>query len=398
MRKLSVVHIKLRVKLRIKLKTLVIRLEHEHLFRINCTANFAIFSNNEESDPIAVETTAGFVVLDKQGNIDELQLSKATDQILERNCSSVLNCDNHLTDGSMSELDERLVKFALENTIRTENRRLEMPLFWNSGVCHLLPSNQNLALAILNANLKKLSRNKNLLKLMNESIKEQQESGVVEKIDNLEQYLKEHPEHSFLPHMGIFRLNRETTKCRVVFLSNLCQDNTNGKISISHNQAMYSGPSLNQKISTALLNLRFDSYLLCFDLKKAFSQISLREEDSNKLLFLWYRNVDSEDFSLVAYKNVRLPFGLRCSPTLLMLALYKILVLDADTEIDSKRMIDLKLLLYQCFYMDNGAVSAENCDALEWAFSQLKSIFNPYKFDLQQFMTNDHKLQAELDE
>ena len=64
----------------------------------------------------------------------------------------------------------------------------------------------------------------------------------------------------------------------------------------------------------------------------------------------------------------------------------------------SKRMIDLKLLLYQCFYMDNGAVSAENCDALEWAFSQLKSIFNPYKFDLQQFMTNDHKLQAELDE
>ena len=125
--------------------------------------------------------------------------------------------------------------------------------------------------------------------------------------------------------MPIIRPERETTKCRIVFLSNL-QESFN-KRCLSHNQCMYAGPNLNQKLSSAFLNLRFDDKLLIFDLKKAFNMLSLKEIDQARLLFFWFNNVDAGDYSLVAYKNVRLTFGLRCSPFLLMISLYYILVL-----------------------------------------------------------------------
>ena len=76
--------------------------------------------------------------------------------------------------------------------------------------------------------------------------------------------------------MGIFKPQRETTKCRVVFLSNLKQDEPDKKLSLSHNQVMHSGPTLNQKLSSAFVHLRFDEKLLIYDLKKAFNMLSLK--------------------------------------------------------------------------------------------------------------------------
>ena len=52
------------------------------------------------------------------------------------------------------------------------------------------------------------------------------------------------------------------------------------------------------------------------------------------------QNVTAGNFSLIGYRIKRLPFGLRCSPTLLMLALYRILIIDVEMECD--RLINLK--------------------------------------------------------
>lgn len=176
--------------------------------------------------------------------------------------------------------------------------------------------------------------------MYNEVFKKQVEEGIIEKIDNLPKYLEDHPVHSFLPHMGVFKPDRESTKCRVVYLSNLCEKNVSEHNTISHNQAMLSGPNINQKLSTSFTLLRFDSCLLCFDLKQAFLSIALNPVDQNRLLFLWYRNVEKNDFTIIGYKSLRLAFGLRCSPALLMLAMYKLLVLD--TEDDSEDIKGLK--------------------------------------------------------
>ena len=80
----------------------------------------------------------------------------------------------------------------------------------------------------------------------------------------------------------------------------------------------------------------------------------------------------------MGYRNVRLSFGLRCSPALLLLALYKILILDVDG--DSSRMIELKQLIYQLCYMDNCAVASETSEEIAWFYEQLTGILNLINF------------------
>lgn len=106
--------------------------------------------------------------------------------------------------------------------------------------------------------------------MMDDSIGEWESSGIIEKIDDLPSFLESNPSHSFLPHMAVFRMNRETTKCRIVFLSNLCERNTKGRVLMSHNQVIQPGPCLNQRITDSLIHLRFDPKLICYDLQKAF--------------------------------------------------------------------------------------------------------------------------------
>ncbi|XP_068224998.1 uncharacterized protein [Palaemon carinicauda] len=334
-------------------------------------------------------------ILDHDGRISEHKLQKATDHILERECSYYLHKDRTDLDGESTEHNKKLVRYLLNNTQRDEEGRLIMPLLWNGRVSHLLGKNTNLAKQILKSNLKKLSKNDEFLRLMDDNIKIQVAQNLIERIDNLDKFCEEHPEYSVLPHMGIFKLDRSTTKCRMVFLSNLCEKQSNGSPSISHNQAMWAGPCINQKLSTALLLLRFDSHLLCFDLKKAFQQIALNETDQSKLLFFWFKNVSKGDFTIIAYKNLRLSFGLRCSPTILMIGLYKILMLDTEGDLDNLK--ELKKLIYSLIYMDNGAFTANDSESLHWGFDKLNNIFNPYKFELQQFVTNDVMLQEKID-
>ena len=267
-----------------------------------------------------------------------------------------------------------------------------MPLLWNNKVAHLLGNNYNLAKRILISQCKKFQDSPDKLKMIDQVFKDQVKMGIIERVSLPESIPELHPSYSYLAHMPIFRPEKVSSPCRVVFLSNL---NGKGASIISHNQAMLSGPSLNRKLSTALISLRFNKFLLCFDLKKAFLQIELNEIDQFRLLFLWFNNIEKGDYSLVTYKNIRLSFGLRCSPTILLLALYKILVLD--TKNDSSQLVSLKKQIYHLIYMDNGAISSDSLEDLESNFNQLNSIFNPYCFELQQFMTNSPSLQHQLD-
>ena len=158
---------------------------------------------------------------------------------------------------------------------------------------------------------------------------------------------------------------------------------------------MLPGPCLNASMSTATMYLRFDKYLLIFDIVKAFLNIGLKAEDQARLMFLWFRDINREDYSIVAYKSLRLCFGLRPSPTLLMLGLYKILILDQEQE---DRVNELKRLVYHIMYMDNGGFTTNDEAELFWAYETLKEVFGKYQISLQQFHTNSLHTQSEIDE
>lgn len=300
--------------------------------------------------------------------------------------------DEGIYNHENKESDEELNSYVLANMQRSADGRLTVPLLWNGRVNHLLGRNLNLSKKVLQSNLTRLHKSPHKLALYDEAIKSHVTDSVIEKIENLKEYLTEHPNVSFIPHMGVFRLNHESTKCRIVLLSNLGEK---GNYSISHNQAMMAGTNLNDKISTALTKLRFDNYLLSFDIKRAFLNINLKPIDQDKLLILWYNNVHDPHSELCAFKYLRLPFGLKCSPNLLMLCLYRVLVDNACQ--DNAQLKELKTLLYDLTYMDNCSVTFNDPAKLLTAYEHLDEIFNPYGFYLQQFITNHEALQERCD-
>lgn len=341
------------------------------------------------------------IVLDGQGKLIKDKLDFVANEMVNfqdrplsfYKCSELFESDT-LADDTETFENKKIVANVLDNTTRSEDGRLIMPLMWNESVKPFLSQNLSLARQILLANLRKLKKNREQLQMIDDVINSQKIAGIIEPIGNLNLFLNENPNCGFLAHMPIFRYNKETTKCRVVFLSNLAGKDPNKTVSLSNNQCMNSGPCLNSKISTALISLRFDKYLLCFDLVKAFLQVGLSEADQLKLCFLWFRDPLNSDFTLMGYKNVKLSFGLKCSPALLMLALYKILILDVMN--DSKEMVELKKLLYNNFYMDNGGFTTNDPNYLKKVYNLLPLIFKPYKFPLQQFCTNESSLQEEI--
>ena len=335
-----------------------------------------------------------FEVINKGGKIDETVLAQALNAAMREQFDQVLTYDNEEYEDHVVEVDKNLVQHVLEKTSRSPDGRLCMPLMWNGDASDQLPNNFALAKAILKSNFKKLKKSKDKLSLYDQVIKEQEELGVVERVTDIKSFMEEHPTCSFIPHMGVFKMSNDSTKCRIVYLSNLVDRRLNSK-AVSHNQAILSGPCLNRKISTTLCDWRFDKFIITFDVIKAFLNIELYPEDQEKLILLWYKDIENENYELQAFKHVRLAFGLRCSPAILMLAMYIMLISNSDT--DSPELKQLKTLIYALIYVDNGAYTTNEESNLIWAYEKLNSIFNPFQFYIQQHRTNLQSLQARID-
>ena len=363
--------------------------------------NYHNNNSNKNDDCIELDSNQCFNILINNNDDDICFMNEKLPQIkfsddevwLDSELDEILSVSKDLSDDRVdTETNAKLIDFVLSNTSYDEEGRLTMPLTWNSKNAHLLSKNYNLAYKVLQSNIAKLKTNPQKMKMYNEVFKEQASLKIIERIENLPKFLEEHPEASFLSHMGVFRMSNESTKCRVVFLSNMHEKKGHG---ISHNMAMLPGPNLNHKIATAVLMHRFDKYMLIFDIQKAFLNINLYECDRNRLCFLWFQNVERNDFTVVGFRNLRLSFGLRPSPFLLMAGLYKILMLD-NCERESLR--NFKKAIYNCIYMDNGSYSCNSEEKLNEAYKTLDEIFSPYNFKLQQYATNFSALQTKIDD
>ena len=309
----------------------------------------------------------------------------------EGSCSDELDYV-HIQEEMESELNLKITDFVLNNIKQDESGRIVAPLIWNHKNCHLLAKNYKLSYNVLQSNLKKLSKEPEKLKLYDQVIKDQLELGVIDKIDNIDQFMNEHPECSFLAHSGVFRMKNESTKCRIVFMSNLAEKK--GQPAISHNQAILAGPNLNHSITAAINHLRFDRYLLTFDIAKAYLGIKLNECDSNRLLFLWFNNIEKSDYKVIALRNRRLSFGLKCSSSILTLVLYFILIMTKDED---DHLNNIKRQIYNSFYVDNGGFTSNNESEITACYNFLPQLFGVYNLNLQQFFTNSKYLQTQID-
>ena len=347
----------------------------------------------KNSKSLTNDQTTVFVSNVTDETVTDLDITNATDEMLNKHSKTILSSDDDKTEDTV-EKNEELINYVLENTYINDEGRICMPLMWNK-MSHLLPKNLYLSQKILSSNLKKFGKNPEHLKLCDEAVKKQIDLGIIEKIDNYDQFSKNNPSHSFVGISFVIKPDKATTKARLIYLANLAEKNPRTSLPVNHCTAISPGPNLNNKIFTAWTQLRFGRYIVLYDLQRAFYNICMQESSVNRWLIHWAKNIEKNDLTPIVYRLKRLPMGCPSSPCLLMLALYKILVLDCQHEDLEER--EFKKLLYSLFYVDNGGYTCDNPDLIESAIAKIISIFNSYKFGVQQWVTNVEKVQEKMD-
>ena len=89
-----------------------------------------------------------------------------------------------------------------------------------------------------------------------------------------------HDRIHYLPHHGIVRQDKTTTKLRIVY------DASAKTIGPSLNECVYTGPSFGQSIFDILVRFRLHRVAFAGDIEKAFLMVSMSEEDRDSLHFL----------------------------------------------------------------------------------------------------------------
>ena len=115
----------------------------------------------------------------------------------------------------------------------------------------------------------------------------------------------------YISHRAFIRDDRNTTKIRVVYDASA---NKNGP---SLNKSLETGPCLLTKIFDILVRFRTFKYGLTSDIKAAFLNIRIAEEDRDFLRFLWVGNIDENEPEVIVKRFTSVVFGLNCSPFLL---------------------------------------------------------------------------------
>ena len=134
-----------------------------------------------------------------------------------------------------------------------------------------------------------------LLQEYNATFAQQLQSGIIELVPEAQEKLQA---SFYLPHHGVVRQDKETTKLRIVF-----DGSAKTKSNFSLNDCLAKGPNLTPLVFDILLRFRLFRVGLIADVEKAFHQISIERSDWDMLHFLWF-NEDACKTGTIHYRFV----------------------------------------------------------------------------------------------
>ena len=137
----------------------------------------------------------------------------------------------------------------------------------------------------------KLKMDPDLLRDYDKIIREQEQTGIVERVP--EEELNSDVNKSrvyYSPHHAVVREDRETTKVRIVYdgSAKLSQEE------LSLNDCLETGDNYIPHIFDMLARFRYNAVGLSADIEKAFLMVNIKEEDRNMLHFLWFDNPEQD--------------------------------------------------------------------------------------------------------
>ncbi|XP_066958819.1 uncharacterized protein [Macrobrachium rosenbergii] len=205
-----------------------------------------------------------------------------------------------------NEFSSSTVLQKFSDNVKFIDGRYEVSLPWKSDVAkQSLKNNEKLARKRLeNLNLK-FVKTPGLRERYDEVFEEYEKHDIIEEVPHSE-ISSVYPVY-YLPHRAVIHESSNSTKVRPVFDASAVSYN-----SISLNDCLECGPSLNPDLVEVLIRFRRWKVALTADITKAFLQIKVLREDQDVHRFLWQNKGIAR-----VMRFVRVPFGNKSSPFLL---------------------------------------------------------------------------------
>lgn len=263
---------------------------------------------------------------------------------------------------SKREEEELAHDMFIKQLTRNEDGRYRVGLPW---ICSNLniPSNRNEAERRLFSTTRRLKK-LNKFEDYDLVLREWQKENVIEEVSEKD---LENIRGHYLCHHPVLKPNSITTSIRPVF---------DGSCKIGRapalNDCLFKGPNLLEEIPAVLLRFREKAIAVVSDVRRAFLQVEIKEEDRHFLRFLWWENKEE----IKVYQHNRVVFGITSSPFLLSAVIRYHLTKYPDLK-------EIAQKLQKSFYVDNCVTSVDSTSELEEFVSMSTKMMAEAKMDLR---------------
>ena len=208
-------------------------------------------------------------------------------------------------------------------------------------------------------------------------IKDQIEEGIVERTTE--------PVKSrefYIPHKVVVREAAESTKLCVVYDASARAN----KGAPSLNECLNAGPPLQNQLWGVLVRSRIHPVAIAGDIKQAFLQVCIREEDRDALRFHWLKDLTTETVEVLTF--TRALFGLTSSPFLLGGVIQHLLGSCRSAYPDIVKELERSL------YVDDLISGGPTSEKAQQVKSTAIEIFAKGTFELHEWHSNDPVLDS----
>ncbi|GFT55934.1 integrase catalytic domain-containing protein [Trichonephila clavipes] len=203
--------------------------------------------------------------------------------------------------------------------------------------------------------------------------KEYEELGHLERVVET----SEPPTHYYIPHHGVLRPEKLTTKLRIVF--NGSSPTTTG---ISHNDILLKG-EVKEDVFETISCFRRHKFAFTTDSQKMYRQILINPDQQDLQRIIWKNGLDAE---ILTYRLKTVTYGLSNAP---FLAIRTLQQLAKDEK--SRFLLASETLLYDT-YMDDIVSGAPDLETAQQLQSQLKDALQSCGMNLHRWSSNSPEL------
>lgn len=219
----------------------------------------------------------------------------------------------------------------------------------------------------------RLQKDPNLLALYKNFINEYIRLGHASIIDINQYDLSKDPVY-FLPHHPVVRMDKKTTKCRIVFDGSM---KTNKKVAL--NDILLNGPSVQNELFNNLLLFRFEEFIFVTDIRHMFRAISLNSNYCSLQNILWRESPESE-VKCIQLNTVT--YGLKSSSYLATRCLIML------AEVYANKFPKAASILKNQTYVDDILATDSSLESLVESKEQLCQLLDLGGFQLHKWSSN----------